>query len=222
MTSLLVLNIYLLSYLISSWFENFLRRNEVRSSYLTVTKNCNHLLSERIIQLERDTVKNAQYHCCESVEINPAPASICDDVVESSICKVLSLRSWGETWYLEACHYLKKKDIVIVKFKYSKQKSLSVKIIVINTIERTSKINQMSSLNLLFLGDSSVSESMCHKKNQLSFKCRQLKKASKIFYTWFWNNFANVKLNESSQSTKGHHAIDIKTSWSWQFRRIYK
>ena len=32
------------------------------SSELTVSKNCNRLLSERIVQLERNAVNNAQYH----------------------------------------------------------------------------------------------------------------------------------------------------------------
>ena len=57
-------------------FDDFLRRYEILNSELTVSKNCNRLLTERIVQLERNAVSNAQYHCRESLEINPVPGSI--------------------------------------------------------------------------------------------------------------------------------------------------
>ena len=53
-----------------------------------------------------------------------------------------------------------------------------------------------------------VSESMCHKKRQLCYKCRQLRNAGKIHSTWFWNNSIDAKLNKRSQSTKIHHVIE--------------
>ena len=43
-------------------FDEFTRRFEILSSELAVSKNCNRLLSERIIQLERKAVSNTQYH----------------------------------------------------------------------------------------------------------------------------------------------------------------
>ena len=42
--------------------DNFSRRFEILSSELPVSTNCNHLLSRRITQLERNAVNNAQYH----------------------------------------------------------------------------------------------------------------------------------------------------------------
>ena len=72
-------------------FNDFLRQYEILSSELTVSKNCNSLLSERIVQLEWNAVNNAQYHHCESQERNPVPASINNDVLESSVYRTLSL-----------------------------------------------------------------------------------------------------------------------------------
>ena len=43
-------------------FDDFSRRFEILSSELAVSKNCNRLLTERIIQLERNAANNAQYH----------------------------------------------------------------------------------------------------------------------------------------------------------------
>ena len=76
---------------LTSCFGDFVRRYEILNSELTVSKNCNRLLTERIVQLERNAVSNAQYHCCESLEINPVPVSIGDDVLENSVSRALSL-----------------------------------------------------------------------------------------------------------------------------------
>ena len=100
-----------------------MRQYEILSSELTVSKNCNRLLSERIVQLERNTVNNAHYHSHESLEINPVPATIGEDVLESSICRALSLTGHEvKPDDLQACHHLKKKDTVIIKFKCRKQR----------------------------------------------------------------------------------------------------
>ena len=55
--------------------------------------------------------------------MNPVPASIGDDILEISVCEALSLTGHEvKPDDLEACHRLKKKDIVIVKSKCWKQK----------------------------------------------------------------------------------------------------
>ena len=68
-------------------FDDFLRRFEVVSSDLAITRNCNRLLTEKVVQLERNAVTNAQYHRQESVEVNPIPPSISDEELELNICK---------------------------------------------------------------------------------------------------------------------------------------
>ena len=72
-------------------FDDFSRRFEILSSELAVSKNCNRLLSERIIQLEKNAINNAQYHRRESVEVSPVSASVSDKELEDTICKALSL-----------------------------------------------------------------------------------------------------------------------------------
>ena len=72
-------------------FGDFSRRFEILSSELSVSKNYICLLSERIIQLERNAVNNAQYHRRESIEVSPVPASVSDEELEDNICKALSL-----------------------------------------------------------------------------------------------------------------------------------
>ena len=96
-------------------FDNFLRRFEVVSSDLAITRNCNRLLTERVVQLERNAVTNTQYHQRESVKVNPVPPL--------NICEALSLTGHEvKPNDLQACHRLKKKESVIVKFKCRKLK----------------------------------------------------------------------------------------------------
>ena len=107
-------------------FDEFSRRFEVLYSEPAGSKNRNRLLSERIIQLERNAVNNAQYHRRESIEVSPVPASIGDEELEDSICKALSLTGHKVIPDdLQACHHLKRKETVILKFKFRKQNLLS-------------------------------------------------------------------------------------------------
>ena len=155
--------------------DNFTRRFEILSSELAVSKNCNRLLSERIIQLERNVVNNAQYNRRESIEINLVPASISNEELEDNVRKALSLTGHEVIPDdLQACPSSeKKKEIVIVKFKSRKQKRNIL-------IGRKNLRNKSENLiQLKFAGKLLLSESMCHENHQLAYKCRPLKNAGK-------------------------------------------
>ena len=102
------------------------------------------------------------------MEINPVPASTDDDVLKSSVCKALSLTIHEvKPNDLQACHHFKKKDTVIITFKCKKQR----RSILINRKNLRNKSAGLIQLN--FSGRLFVSESMCHKNHQLSYKSRQ-------------------------------------------------
>lgn len=61
---------------LTSSFDDFLKRYEIFFFELVVTENCNRLLSERIVHLERNTVNNTQTHRRESLDLNPVSTSI--------------------------------------------------------------------------------------------------------------------------------------------------
>ena len=108
-------------------------------------------LSERIVQLERNAVSNTQYHRCESLKINPVPVSIGDDVLENSVCKPLSLTGHEmKPDDLQACHCLKKKYVVIVKFKCRSQKR-SILINRKNLLNKSDVFTQRRFITLLIL-----------------------------------------------------------------------
>ena len=190
---------------LKSRFDDFLRRFEVVSSDLAITRNCNRLLTERVAQLERNAVTNAQYHRRESVEVNPILPPISDEELEVSICKALSLTGYVvKPNNLQACHRLKKKESVIVKFKCRKFKQ---KVLASGKNLR----NKSEDLpELTFSGKLFIAESMCHENYQLAYKCLQLKNAGKVHSVWFWNNAVNVKLSERSKTVKIVYISDIE------------
>ena len=89
-------------------FDTFAAKHEELKSDLLITKNCNTLLLQRIIQLERNAVNNAQYHRKESLEVNPVPRDIGDNVLEETVCRAISLTGHEVTPNdLHAYHRLK-------------------------------------------------------------------------------------------------------------------
>ena len=99
---------------------------------------------------------------------------------------------------------MKKKESVIVKFECRKLKRK----VLVNRKNLRNKSKDLRQLK--FSGKIFVLENMCHENHQLAYKCRQLKNAEKIYYTWFWNNAVNVKLSERSNPIKIFHIIDIE------------
>ena len=144
-------------------FNDFEAKYEMVNSNLSITRRCNDLLLERITQLERNNLNNAQYNRRETLEINPVPSDIADDVLEQSVCQALSLTGTSvEPDDLQACHRMRKKDRVIIKFKCRKQK---------HRVLLNCKTLQNKSLNLTqlkFSGKLLVNESMYHENHQLT------------------------------------------------------
>ena len=88
-----------------------------------ISRRCSELLLENITQLERNNLNHAQYNRQETLEINPVPSDIADNVLEQSAWQGLSLTGISvEQNNLQACHHMRNIDRVIVKFKCRKQK----------------------------------------------------------------------------------------------------
>ena len=157
---------------LTNQFNGFLREYEAFSSDLAINRNCKRLQTERVLQSERNAVTNVQYHWRDSVEVNPVPPSISDEELELSICKALSLTGHEvKPNDLQACHRLKKKELVIEKFKCRKLKQK----VLVNQQNVQNKSEDLRQLR--FSGKLFISESMCHENHQLAYKCRQLNNA---------------------------------------------
>ena len=155
--------------------------------------------------MERNAVTDSQYSRRETIELNPAPAEIHEDVLEESICKALSLTGVNVVPEdLRACHRMKRSDRVIVKFRCRKQKQ--------SLIYKRKNLGTKSQelTNLKFSGRLFVRERMSNENQQLAYKCRHLKNARKIHSTWFFNNAVNIKLTEHGRIHKIFHVTDIE------------
>ena len=142
-------------------------------------KSFNSRVLTKIIQFERNAVTNSQYSRRETIELNPVPAEIQEDILEKSICKALSLTGVNVVLEdLHACHLMKRSDRVTVKFKCCKQKQS----LIYKGKNLGTKHQELT--NLEFSGRLFVSESMSHENQQLAYKCRRLKSARKIHSTW--------------------------------------
>ena len=133
------------------------------------------------------------------------PSGIADNVLEQSVCQVLSPTGISiESDDLQACHRMSKKDRVIIKFKCRKQKHcvLSNRKSLQN---KSLNLTQLKSLEKLF-----IKKSMCHENFQLAYKCRQLKSAHKIHSTWFYNSALHIKLVENGPIHKIFHPTDVE------------
>ena len=161
-------------------FDTFAAKHEELKSDLLITKNCDTLLHQRIIQLEWNAVNNTQYHRRKSLEVNSVPHDIEDNILEETVCRAISLTGHEVTLGdLHRCYQLKNKDRVILKFKDRKLKC---------SIQIYRKVLQQKSLELSqlkFSGKLFISKSMCCENQQQVYKCRQLKNSKKIPSTWF-------------------------------------
>ena len=108
---------------LTSRFDEFLEKYAQVESGLEVSKSCMKLLSKQIETTQRNALDSSQYLRREMIEINLVPEDIQDSQLEESICQALSLSgtpvSAGD---LEACHRMRRRDQVIVKFSSRKKK----------------------------------------------------------------------------------------------------
>ena len=137
------------------------------------------------------------------------PSDIANDVLEQSVCQVLSLTVISvEPDDLQVCHHMKKKDRAIMKSKCRKQKHR----VLLNC--KTLQNKSLDLTQLKFSGKLFLNESMFHKNHHLAYKCRQLESARKIHSTWFYNSTLHVKLVEKGPIQKIFHPTDIeKVLW---------
>ena len=104
-------------------FNDFLGKYDELHSELQVSRSCSNLRN-RVIELEKNALNTAQYVRMEIIEFSPVPGSISDQNLEEQVCKALSLTGMKvEDKDLHACHCMKRRGRVIIKFKDCKLRS---------------------------------------------------------------------------------------------------
>ena len=153
---------------------------------------------------KKNALSTAQYVRREIIEISPVPRLISDQNLEEQVCEALSLTGIKvEDKDLYACHRMKRRGRVIIKFKDRKLRYQ----VMTNRKKLMEKKNELKELHFeesLFLSDS-----ICTENYNLFYKYRLLKNAKKIYACWFFNNGINVRLMDKSPRFKIFHEYDL-------------
>ena len=111
--------------------KNF--KNEINVKFSELNYCFNNFEAKYETQLEHNNLNNAQYNRRETLEINPVPSDIANDVLEQSVCQALSLKGTSvELDDLPACHRMRKlkcrkqKHRVLLNHKTSQNQSLNL------------------------------------------------------------------------------------------------
>ena len=149
---------------LTSRFDEFLEKFVRVESELEVSKTHTKLLSKQIETLQRNALDSSQYLRREMIEINPVPEDIQDTQLEESICQALSLTGTPvSTGDLEACHRMRRRDRVIVKFSSRKKRND----VIFKKKSLNGKSNELKNLGFTLV-KLFISDSMFHENHQLS------------------------------------------------------
>ena len=99
---------------------------------------------------------------------------------------------------------MKRRGRVILKFKDCKLRYQ----VMANRKKLMEKKNELKELH--FEESFFLSDSMCTENHNLFYKCRQLKKAKKIYACWFFNSAINVRLMDKGPIFKIFHEYDLE------------
>ena len=107
---------------------------------------------------------------------------------------------------LDACHRMKKKVKMIIKFKNRKQRNE----VIFKQKQLKSKGEDL--LALQFGRSLFIKDSMCFENQVLFYECGRLKNTGKIFSNWIFNNTLHVK-----NGWKWINLEDVPQLWSREF-----
>ena len=167
---------------------------------VAITRNANSLLSSRLTDTERQCWANAQYSRRETLEIVGLPKSSSNDEAETKVFQIFrSLDCNVNKKDLDACHWLKDKERVIVKFCRRKdcEKVLNAK----------NDLRNLDTTNLDLPKGSKIffNQSLCSHYRLLWSTSKKLHDKSSIFGWYISNGPIKTKLKENSRPLNISH-----------------
>ena len=172
---------------------------------VTVAKNISNLLSQQVVDLQRQCWANAQYSRRECLEVAGIPHSVDDNILEEKVIQVFEKIGCNtDSSNIEACHCItKKNDRVIVKFSRRKdcQRVLSVK----------KNLQKLKMEDIGLTGDNKVfiNHSLCPYYRVLWSKSKVLPNMGKINRLMVSNRTVKVKISDISAPISITHADDF-------------
>ena len=174
-------------------------------SELSVVKNVNHLLSKRLVDMERQYWVNAQYSKRECLELVGIRQSVKDDDLEKVVTKIVNKVGINITERdVQAVHRIGKEGRTIVKFSNRKDCHALVKV--------KSDLNTLTMKDFGFEENNKiyVNESLCPYYSVLWAKRKRLHHLQKIFSFYVSNGSIKIKIKENDKGITITHTADFE------------
>ena len=159
-------------------------RNDFKKieSELSISKNVNSKLHERVVALERQCWGNSQYSGRECLEITGIPDSISNDDLEETTIKIFDKLDVAiDSSNIEDCHWLKSNGPKKVIIKFTRRKDA-------NLIRKNK--SKLKGMNLCSIGVNNpvfINDSLCSYSKILWQKCKKLWSNKYIHAFWVSN-----------------------------------
>ena len=190
------------------WLDKIRKLNDNFSKLevdVKIAKNINSLLSQRVVDLERQCWANAQYSRRECLKIVGIPRSVDDNSLEEKVIQVFEKVGCNIDFSkIEVCHHIiRRNDRVIVKFSRRKdcQQVLSVK----------KNLQKLKMEDIGLTGDNKVfiNHSLCPYYRVLWSKSKVLLNMGKINRLMVLSGTVKVKISKISAPISITHADDF-------------
>ena len=156
--------------------KNLLDHSKKLEADVTIVRNVNNKLVERVVSTERQCWENAQYSRRDTLEVVGIPMSVRDNVLEQKVCDVI--QEIGVDICdrdIQACHRRKDKDQTNVKFTNRKNCLRTLR------VKRQLKGLDPSAVNLPEGIKIFINESLCPYYRGLWNKCKKLRDKQKAY-----------------------------------------
>ena len=172
---------------------------------IAIARNANSLLLSRLVNTERQCWANFQYSRRKILEIVGLIKSLTNDKSETKVCQIFqSLNCNVDKEYLDACHWLKDNERVIVKFCRRKdcEKVLSAK----SDLQKLDTTNlDLSECSKIFVKQRLRS---CYR---LLWSTRKKLHGKGRIFRWYVSNVSiKIKLQENSRPLYISHMEDFQ------------
>ena len=181
-------------------------RNDFKKieSELSVSKNVNNKLHQRVVALQRQCWGNNQYSRRECLENTSVPDSVSNDDLEETIIKIFDkLNVAIDPSNIVDCHWLKRNGPKKVIIKFTRRKD-------VNLVQKIK--NKLKGMNLSSIGINNpvfINDSLCSCYKMLWRKCKKLWPSKYIHAFWVSNGTLRLKITENGGVHIITHSQDL-------------
>jgi len=190
------------------FFAKFNDKLAVLESDLSIAKNVNCKLYERITDLERRMNQVDQYSRRECLNVSGVPSNVTNNNLETTVLKILEkIGSPVAPENVEAIHRLKSfNNSHRVILKLSRRKD----VFKVFTCKKNLKGIDLSDLNIEAGTKIYINESLSGAYKHMWNECKSLRQRGLLHSFWVYNGKINVKEKESSDIINISHINDLK------------